>query len=217
MQSWLLLLGGSRTLSAKVRRAWFFSWDRLFHSCRIAKSYSSLLPYREHFSVHFQVKALPLFMHSEAVPKKTPLCCSSDHPWGHREDSSWSGWDSQHSSQWDSCWTKCSWQHSPCHSCTWTWTRIPQGSHRDRRWVRWVSLPLCDLSLEHGEGEGSTLCLLFQGTLNGKTSLPWAVPPAAWQQCCPGTILHTFWCGSSLHSLPNLLWTSLANFSHLII
>lgn len=40
----------------------FFSWDRLFHSCRIAKSYSSLLPYREHFAVHFQVKALPLFM-----------------------------------------------------------------------------------------------------------------------------------------------------------
>lgn len=146
----------------------FFSWDRLFHSCRIAKSYSSPLPYREHFSVHFQVKALPLFMHSEAVPKKTPLRCSSDHPRGHREDSSWSGWDSQHSSQWDSCWTKCSWQHSPCHSCMWTWTRTPQGSHRDRRWVRWVSLPLCDLSSEHGKGEGSTLCLLFQGTLNGK-------------------------------------------------
>lgn len=31
------------------------------------------------------------------------------------------------------------------------------------------------------------------------------------------TILYTFWCGSFLHSLPSLLWPSLANFSLLII
>lgn len=37
--------------------------------------------------------------------------------------------------------------------------------------MRWVSLPLYDLSFEHGEGKGSTLYFLFQGTLNGKPSL----------------------------------------------
>lgn len=41
--------------------------------------------------------------------------------------------------------------------------------------------------------------------------------PSCYQQCCPGTILYTFWYGSSLQSLPILLWTPLADFSLLII
>lgn len=170
-------------------------------------------------------------MHSEAVPKKTHLRCSSDHPRGHREGSGWSGtasgsinhrekwgfscWDSQHSSEWDSCWTKCSWQHSPCHSRTWTWTRLPQGSHSLLgQKMSEVGFP-SPLWFEFGAwwGKGKHIAFTFSGHPEWKTlSLPWAVPPAACQQCCPGIILYTFWCGSSLHSLPNLLWTSLSIF-----
>lgn len=133
-------------------------------------------------------------MHSEAVPKKAHLCCSSDNPQKHRRVIGWSSTtsgdvcqqDRGRSSSWDRWWSEPFW-----------WVR--QGWHSLlETQARWVSLPFCDPSSEHGEREGSALYLLFYraSRMQKHLSLLWSVPPAAHQQYCPGTTLCIFQCGS---------------------
>jgi len=113
MQSWVLLLGGSRTLSPKLLGCGVcpeIGFSRAPERLRAAPPASPA----ENPVLHIPKEKpyLPLFLCSEAVPKKTHLRCSSDHPWERGRVIGWSSttpgdvcqqdqgssscWDSQH-------------------------------------------------------------------------------------------------------------------------
>lgn len=95
-------------------------------------------------------------------------------------------------------------------------TRIPQPPRTEDEWGKFPCPSVIWVQSMAKEREAH--CIYF-------SRAPWMENPLS-SLGCPScwlpavfswTILYTFWCGSFLHSLPSLLWPSLANFSLLII
>lgn len=235
MQNWLLLLGGSRTLSAKVRRAGFFFPETDFSTAALLKAIPPFSP-TENTLLCISSKSLTSFYAQWGSPKENTSTLLIGSSTG-AQRGLWLIWHGvrRHLPPGERRILLLGqpaqlWAGQLLNQVQLTALTLPQlNMSLDKASTRIPSLlgqKMSEVSFpsplwfEFGAwpGKGKHIIFTFSGHPEWKTvSLPWAVPTVACQQCCPGTILYTFWCGSSLHSLPNLFWIPLADFSLLII